>query len=307
MINNLEYLAGIIDGEGTIDTSGGSSIRLRVGNTNTHLMDWLKDNFGGNYCLSRDETENNSKLYEWSLSGKSAYKVLKKIAYKLLLKREQAIIDINLYERVTRWNFRPLPLWAKLLIEESTRKLHALNKKGVDIEHDINKYIASSIDDKLSYLAGIIDGEGTIGVYKYNNNYKIELSVGNSDVRLIKFLEDEYGGGTYHPKKLKGRKSKYNWQIYGKHCYRLLNKVRNKLLLKREQAGVCIRMYERVTRYNFGGNKHMPVWAKNIQEDCYQISRKLNSSMKEKCNNGEIEITIKARKDVLDKWLGEIK
>ena len=303
MINNLEYLAGIVDGEGTIDTSSGSSIRLRVGNTNIHLMDWLKDSFGGNYCLSNDETESNSKLYEWSVSGKSAYKLLKKIAYKLLLKREQAIIDINLYERVTRWNFRPLPLWAKLLIEESTRKLHALNKKGVDIEHDVNKFIASSIDDKLSYMAGIIDGEGTIGVYKYNNNYKIELSVGNSDVRLIKFLEDEYGGGTYHPKKLKGRKSNYNWQIYGKHCYRLLNKVRNKLLLKREQAGVCIRMYERVTRYNFGGNKHMPVWAKKIQEDCYQISRKLNSSMKEKCNNGEIEITIKVRKDVLDEWI----
>ena len=131
---DLAYFAGIIDGEGTIDISGGS-IRLRVINTDEKLIKWILDKFEGK-LLEYEKSENRRKKYEWRVSGKEAYKIFKLLENILIIKKEQAKICIFLYEKVTRWNFlgrKTMPRWAKNYRTECAQKIHVLNQGTNDI------------------------------------------------------------------------------------------------------------------------------------------------------------------------------
>lgn len=158
-------------------------------------------------------------------------------------------------------------------------------------------------ENNLYYLAGIIDGEGTIGL---GTTGSVALSVSNTDMILHQWLLDNYGGSVY-PHKVRGnRKDSYEWVVIGKKAYKMLKIIRDKLKLKIEQADICIAFYEKITRWNFSGpNKRKPPWAVKYVEDCKCKIHELNKRGREDSGNEEIEVpaTLKLRKDVLDEWL----
>ena len=66
-------------------------------------------------------------------------------------------------------------------------------------------------NEKLAYLAGIIDGEGTIVIAKgkirkgrINHPYSLRLVVMNTDIRLIEWLKENFGG-SIHTKRSIGK------------------------------------------------------------------------------------------------------
>ncbi|MCK4329798.1 hypothetical protein KAX02_08135 [candidate division WOR-3 bacterium] len=131
---------------------------------------------------------------------------------------------------------------------------------------------------KLAYLAGIIDGEGTLGVYKGKKGhlYKITFRVTNTDFRMIQWLIDNFGGNIDSIVKYKegdNRKDKYAWKLEGKKGIKLMKRVKSFLVLKAEQANIAINMYEKVTRWNMHPR---PAWALHFQEECYQRTLVLN-------------------------------
>lgn len=111
---------------------------------------------------------------------------------------------------------------------------------------------------KWAYLGGILDGEGTIQVNKKNNKgnkspaYSIAVEVGNTDKRLIDWLEQKFGGGTWFEESKKANwKDKHTWTVTGYNAHKLLSKVKDNLLLKKEQAEIAIRFYNECTKRNW--------------------------------------------------------
>ena len=92
----LEYLAGIIDGEGHICRSkskngqGRSYMRSRIIVTNTSkpLMDAITAAFGGFYYM-RKPRPNHLDCYVWALEGKKAEALGRRLKRYLIVKSDQ--------------------------------------------------------------------------------------------------------------------------------------------------------------------------------------------------------------------------
>lgn len=76
----IQYLAGIIDGEGHIcrakckNGQGRPFVQSRIIITNTckALMDAVKEGYGGSYRIRTPSRTNNLVCYNWTLTGKKA-------------------------------------------------------------------------------------------------------------------------------------------------------------------------------------------------------------------------------------------
>ena len=101
------YLAGIIDGEGSIDiqkskkdsciTGYHYSPRLRIGMIDEKFITWLKNSFGG-YVFKRTGYGNNSDSWTWQVSGKIMKEIIIKIYPYLRIKKEHAEIIMKFWK-----------------------------------------------------------------------------------------------------------------------------------------------------------------------------------------------------------------
>uniref|UniRef100_A0A6M3J2L2 Putative homing endonuclease n=1 Tax=viral metagenome TaxID=1070528 RepID=A0A6M3J2L2_9ZZZZ len=107
------YLAGIIDGEGSIglnkvhsnsiDHTSTYVIRMRVANTDKALMDWIcvKVGYGSVRKVKVGEDKSHYKqAYEWYLSNRRVIDVLKQIYPYLKVKRLQADVAFEYQETI---------------------------------------------------------------------------------------------------------------------------------------------------------------------------------------------------------------
>lgn len=136
--------------------------------------------------------------------------------------------------------------------------------------------------ENLIYLAGIIDGEGTVSITKYNdtNSYSIRLNIPNTDKRLINWLQTNFKCAVYETRTgnvNNNRKWKdvSDWVCIGKNAYILLKQVRGFLLLKQEQTDLAIQLFEKVTKLEFRGRRRPPYIIQR-QENLYEQCKKLN-------------------------------
>ncbi len=99
------------------------------------------------------------------------------------------------------------------------------------------------MSNKWSYLAGIVDGEGTFSIY-YNKsckNYNGRLTIPNTSMNLMKWLISNFGGrfDTFQPENLHGfnRKPLHRWEPRGKKNREALTLgLIPHLVIKQEQA-----------------------------------------------------------------------
>jgi hypothetical protein len=103
---------------------------------------------------------------------------------------------------------------------------------------------------EIGYLAGLIDGEGYIGITKAfdpkkskNYSHSIRVVITNSDPRLISWLMSI--GGRQSAKGRKDNwKQAWNWQITSKNAYAFLKLIRPYVKLKGQQADICIALQD---------------------------------------------------------------
>lgn len=100
----------------------------------------------------------------------------------------------------------------------------------------------------LGYAAGIIDGEGTIGIKLQKNGHNpnaiyhtFKVRASNTDRRLIDWMQETFGGSvaTKIPKQ-RNRKVSYYWSIPSGTGTVFLRAVRPYLRVKGEQADVAL-------------------------------------------------------------------
>src|SRR6266403_465767 len=110
-VAQVAYMAGIIDGEGSIYIGNFSSnpktgskyyqTNIEVTNTDKPLMDWIADTFGGRintYLLSQIPKNSRRTYYRWIATGERVTHLAEILLPYLIAKKRQAEIMIKMRE-----------------------------------------------------------------------------------------------------------------------------------------------------------------------------------------------------------------
>lgn len=105
----LAYIAGIIDGEGTVSISSNKSAlrngvcpvqyngRITVVNTSVSLLDWLNTRIGGAQMRTRKTKPEYKDVYVLIVNGCASAMLCKRLLPYLVVKKKQAELVIELY------------------------------------------------------------------------------------------------------------------------------------------------------------------------------------------------------------------
>lgn len=95
---------------------------------------------------------------------------------------------------------------------------------------------------EAAYLAGLIDGEGNIGVRtRKNTNGRIYLcpilQITNTNESMLLWVQEKVGGKIYLGREDRiGRKQVWSWQIWSRNAVNVIRQVYQHLIVKRQQA-----------------------------------------------------------------------
>ena len=127
-----------------------------------------------------------------------------------------------------------------------------------------------------AYIAGIIDGEGTITLNRKhrNNAHSPEITVANTDLRLLEWLKEKLGGSIRKKiKKLSHHNQAYTWMIRNDRVINLLSEIEDYLIVKREHSELITKKYKACTPRNGKYNEELL----NKKMELVAQIRKLNS------------------------------
>jgi len=106
------------------------------------------------------------------------------------------------------------------------------------------------VETDLAYLAGIMDGEGSIFIAKQksklrtNPSYILRLSITSTDKPLCEWIMGKFGGHIIYDKKQSSRgtgyKACYHWRIVGNKAKAILIGIQKYLIIKKEKAELAI-------------------------------------------------------------------
>lgn len=120
-------------------------------------------------------------------------------------------------------------------------------KKWIDKKPEINKLKPW----QASWLAGVIDGEGSIGLYDFGREgRRVEIQMSNTNKEFVDKMRKVIGCGsqvkrTNIHKTHKGRKPMYHYSLKGSNrCYCVLKQIIPYLVIKKQKAREIIRELE---------------------------------------------------------------
>lgn len=117
---NLNYVAGIIDGEGYVSIdrnfrTGRSLVgKVVVQMSGALIPKKLFKAFGGNYRTYKRNNPNQSDAHTWALNGSQTVPFLRQVIPHLLLKKKQAKLVLKLYASKDKCPVRNHPSEARL-------------------------------------------------------------------------------------------------------------------------------------------------------------------------------------------------
>lgn len=104
-----------------------------------------------------------------------------------------------------------------------------------------------------AYIAGIIDGEGTVTLTRQHRNetHSPEVSVANTDLRLLTWLKSKIGGHIRKKiKKLPQHNQAYTWTVRDNRAIDLLRCVEKLLIVKKAHSELITKKYKALTPRN---------------------------------------------------------
>ena len=106
--DKVKILAGLVMGEGWIGMKKAKpcnrsispiySVAMTITNTNTKIISWLIENFGGNFTVNNHVSEKHKQAYCWQIQNRKLYPLLTEILPYLIIKDEQAKVVLNYLE-----------------------------------------------------------------------------------------------------------------------------------------------------------------------------------------------------------------
>lgn len=125
---------------------------------------------------------------------------------------------------------------------------------------------------ELAYLAGIIDGEGCIGLYRYTKQYVCSVAIGMCDAEPILLLHGLYGGH-YRVEKKCRKRPVHCLSMQGIAAQRCLTDLIPFLRVKQGRAEIALKFLRIGTkRYGRAGT---PAAVKEAKDDLVNQMREL--------------------------------
>ena len=129
-----------------------------------------------------------------------------------------------------------------------------------------------------AYITGIVDGEGSIGLWRHHKNetHTPNVTVANNDLKLLHWIQSRVGGTIVSKKKRQAHHhDSYAWSIRQDRAIRFLNDIKCYLITKRRQAELITEKYKSVTHR---AGKYTPAMLKKKNALVAKI-RKLNQQL----------------------------
>jgi len=103
-IPQAAYLAGVIDGEGSIMLYGrrdSVAMRVAIANTNQKLLEWCAITTGvGNIVITKRDNPKHKTSANWIANSQAAASVLEQVLPFLTIKKEQAQMALDFQKRL---------------------------------------------------------------------------------------------------------------------------------------------------------------------------------------------------------------
>ena len=134
-------------------------------------------------------------------------------------------------------------------------------------------------DLTLAYLAGLVDGEGSISI-KYNKKTKVysaTIAVGMTQKEGLDLLVETFGGKLREDLTSNRKSTMYRWQLTSKpDVTRVLEALLPYLRVKKELAVKVLRFYSEGI-FQKGGRGTTSVQEQERREELYHTVKKLNN------------------------------
>ena len=101
-----------------------------------------------------------------------------------------------------------------------------------------------------AYIAGIVDGEGSIGLWRHHKNetHTPNVSIANNSLPLLQWIQSKAGGGIVSKKKRQAHHGdSYAWVLRQDRAISFSNEIKSYLIIKKQQAGLITGEYKAVT------------------------------------------------------------
>jgi len=106
------------------------------------------------------------------------------------------------------------------------------------------------MSNDISYLAGILDGEGCFSIQKSGGTYRTTIQVGNNSTALVKWLHKSFGGSVSHRAATITEEHQDIWIMASKPAIaKLLPAVIPELIVRRLQASILLEFCQ---KFNVG-------------------------------------------------------
>ena len=124
-----------------------------------------------------------------------------------------------------------------------------------------------------AYIAGIVDGEGTLGLWRHHKNetHTPNVTVANNDLALLQWIRSKVGGVIVTKKKRQAHhRDSYAWSIRQDRAIDFLNEIKMYLIVKRPQAELITGEYKSVTHR---AGKYTPEMLKKKEALAAKVAR----------------------------------
>lgn len=251
------YLAGLVDGDGTICLTEHESptqvhffFHVKVASSVRRQINWLVEHFGGQLANNPDKREANRPNFNWIVRGRHAARILEGILPYLVLKKQAA-------EKGIEYLQLPVGYENPALRSKFAKEMSAINDYFVASEE---RTCLPLIDrpsrlgkDILSYAAGVLDAEGTFSS-PTEKARSPQIQVSSTDQRILDWFYYRFGGIVFStPKKNGEYRDSGLWRLSGGRCQKPdhLERVKKSkelfllaiipyLVQKRRQAILCL-------------------------------------------------------------------
>lgn len=307
---SVEYLAGFIDGEGSLSLSRiprGQSYkeycaRVTISNTNRSILREIQKDWGGTIHSMGVRRSGWKPGFVLVWTNAAAARLLRRIERYLRVKSEHADALLEFTDHLDKCERRRDELGRLLTLSEAEtkvreaffRRLKRLNLKGVaGLSQDNETSDSERVGRRRGrisarYLAGFIDGEGSLMITKSrsrksrNVQYRARMSLSNTDREILEQISEQYGG-TIHKLPRGNPRWKPGYMLVWTEglISSLLGAVGPHLRLKRKQSAIQLKFlcHKKNTPHNFDGRsatRHPPEVVQ-FREDLHRRMKGLNA------------------------------
>lgn len=102
----------------------------------------------------------------------------------------------------------------------------------------------------IEYAAGLIDGEGWIGIQRTTSSFQVRMRITMSDKGIPALLAmQRHFGGRIEPRKehRETHRPTTSWTVSGEHAGELISRLRPHLIVKREPADLALEFHAMLT------------------------------------------------------------